>query len=46
VDTTFHTGTPLLQRMTEDMRMRKLEEKTQRSGSLTEPVLTGAARGV
>ena len=31
MDTTTHTGTPLRQRMTEDMRMRKLEDKTQQA---------------
>ena len=29
MDTTTHTGTPLRQRMIEDMRMRKLESRTQ-----------------
>ena len=31
MNTTTHTGTPLRQRMTEDMRMRKLEDKTQQA---------------
>jgi len=31
MDTTTHTGTPLRRRMTEDMRMRKLEDKTQQA---------------
>ncbi|MBL0088515.1 MAG: phage integrase N-terminal SAM-like domain-containing protein [Ideonella sp.] len=31
MDTTTRTGTPLRQRMTEDMRMRKLEDKTQQA---------------
>ena len=31
MDTTTHTGTPLRQRMTEDMRTRKLEDKTQQA---------------
>jgi len=31
MDTTTCTGTPLRQRMTEDMRMRKLEDKTQQA---------------
>ena len=31
MDTTTHTGTPLRQRMIEDMRMRKLESRTQES---------------
>ena len=29
MDASIHTGTPLRQRMIEDMRMRKLEHKTQ-----------------
>ena len=31
MDTTTRTGTPLRQRMTEDMRIRKLEDKTQQA---------------
>ena len=31
MNTTSHTGTPLRQRMTDDMRMRKLEDKTQQA---------------
>jgi len=31
MDMTTRTGTPLRQRMTEDMRMRKLEDKTQQA---------------
>jgi hypothetical protein len=31
MDTTTRTGTPLRQRMLEDMRMRKLEDKTQQA---------------
>jgi len=31
MDTTTHTGTPLRRRMTEDMRMRKLEDKNQQA---------------
>ena len=40
MDTTTRTGTPLRQRMTEDMRMRKLEDKTQQAYIRSAPPTT------
>ena len=45
MNTTTHTGTPLRQRMTEDMRMRKLEDKIIGLGVMGAPMAANILKG-